>query len=366
MTRYSVRLAVTAGIAALVGFAAPELSLPIAAQAPEETAEKPPTIIERVLLKVNGEILTQTGLENKQIAEIRRLGLQPTNNADLARIISEVTPAVVAAEVDELLLVQRGREMGWRLSDAQFSDIVENLKSENDMEDDEALAAALMEAEGMSMEDLRVRMERQMLVSQVQQMEVLSKIKMTDTEAREYYDTHPEEFTEPARATIREILVGVPEDSSVVSAEEQAKTVAQTAAARIRGGEDFASVAAEVSDSPSKANGGLIGPLPVADYSDSLQVLISELSAGEVTDPIRTPLGFQIIMLEERIDAVVLPFERFSDRIKNNVFGERRNAELDSFLDVLRSEAVIEWKNEDLRLAYERHRQTQGAGASPF
>ena len=367
MTRYSVRLAVTAGIAALVWFAAPELSSRIAAQAPEETAEKPPLIIERVLLKVNGEILTQTGLENKQIQEIRRRGLQPTNNADLARIISEVTPAVVAAEVDELLLVQRGREMGWKISDAQFRDIVENLKTENDMEDDEALAEALMEAEGMSMEDLRGRMERQMLVSQVQQMEVLSKINMTDTEALEYYDTHPEEFTEPARATIREILVGVPEDSSgVVSAEEQAKTVAQTAAARIRGGEDFASVAAEVSDSPSKANGGLIGPLLVEDYSDSLQVLIRELSAGGVTDPIRTPLGFQIIMLEERIDAVVLPFERFSDSIKNNVFGERRNVELDAFLDELRSEAVIEWKNEALRLAYERHRQTQGAGASPF
>jgi len=367
MTRHSVRLVVTASIAALVCVAGPELSSRIAAQALEETAENPPMIIERILLKVNGEILTQTGLETKQIEEIRRLGLQPTNNAELARIVSEVTPAVISAEVDQLLQVQRGREMGWRISDAQFTEIVENLKAENDFEDDEALAAALMEAEGMSMEDLRLRMERQMLVSRVQQTEVLSKVNMTDTEAREYYDTHPEEFTEPALATIREILVGVPESSSgVVSAEEQAKTVAQTAAARIRGGEDFSAVAAEVSDSPSKANGGLIGPLLVADYSDSLQVLVRELSAGEVTDPIRTPLGFQIIMLEERIEAVVLPFDQFSETIKNNVFGERRNAELNTFLETLRSEAVIEWKNEDLRRAYERHQETKDAAARPF
>ena len=360
-------MVVTAGITSLVCLAAPGLSSRIAAQPLEEAAEKPPLIIERILLKVNGEILTQTGLESKHLAEIRRRGLQPANNAELAQIISDLTPAVVSAEVDELLLVQRGREMGWRISDAQFTEIVENLKVENGLEDDEALAAALMEAEGMSMEDLRVRMERQMLVSQVQQMEVLSKVNMTDTEAREYYDTHPEEFTDPARATIREILVGVPETSSgVVSAEEQAKTVAQTAAARVRSGEDFATVAAEVSDSPSKANGGLIGPLLIEDYTDSFQVLIRELSPGEVTDPVRTPLGFQIIMLEERIEAVVQPFDRFSQTIKNNVFGERRNAELNKFLELLRSEAVIEWKNEDLRLAYERHQKTKGTAARPF
>ena len=360
-------MVVTAGITSLVCVAAPGLSSRIAAQPLEEAAEKPPLIIERILLKVNGEILTQTGLESKQIAEIRRRGLQPANNAELAQIISDLTPAVVSAEVDELLLVQRGREMGWRISDAQFTEIVENLKDENGLEDDEGLAAALMEAEGMSMEDLRVRMERQMLVSQVQQMEVLSKVNMTDTEAREYYDTHPEEFTDPARATIREILVGVPESpSGVISAEEQAKTVAQTAAARVRSGEDFATVAAEVSDSPSKTNGGLIGPLLIEDYTGSFQVLIRELSPGEVTDPVRTPLGFQIIMLEERIEAVVQPFDRFSETIKNNVFGERHNAELNKFLELLRSEAVIEWKNEDLRLAYERHQKTKGAADRPF
>ncbi len=360
-------MVVTAGITSLVCLAAPGLSSRITAQPLEEAAEKPPLIIERILLKVNGEILTQTGLESKQIEEIRRRGLQPANNAELAQIISDLTPAVVSAEVDELLLVQRGREMGWRISDGQFTEIVENLKDENGLEDDEALAAALMEAEGLSMEDLRVRMERQMLVSQVQQMEVLSKVNMTDTEAREYYDTNPEEFTDPARATIREILVGVPESpSGVISAEEQAKTVAQTAAARVRSGEDFATVAAEVSDSPSKANGGLIGPLLIEDYTDSFQVLIRELSPGEVTDPVRTPLGFQIIMLEERIEAVVQPFDRFSETIKNNVFGERRNAELNKFLELLRSEAVIEWKNEDLRLAYERHQKAKGTAPSPF
>ena len=210
-------------------------------------------------------------------------------------------------------------------------------------------------------------MERQMLVSQVQQMEVLNKVNMTDVEAREYYDTHLEEFTAPAQATIREVLVAVPEGASGVNvfADEQAKTVAQTTAARVRDGEDFATVAAEVSDSPSKANGGMIGPLLVDDYSESIQDFIRDLEVGEVTDPIRTPQGYQVIMLVGRTAAIAQPFDQVRESIKENVFGDRRTEEFNTFLESLREEAIIEWKNDDLRLAYEQYQTTRGSRDRP-
>ena len=364
MARHSAGPVVRTGIASLICVVALGLASLVAAQGTDDNL----VIIEQILVNVNGQILTQTGLETLQIAELRRQGMQPTTNAELARMINEITPAVVASEVDELLLVQRGKEMGWRLSDEQFADIVENVKAENDLADDEALAEALMAAENLTIADLRKQMERQMLVSQVQQMEVLRKVNMTDTEAREYYDAHIDEFTDPARAAIRELLVAVPEGAGGINvfADEQAKTVAQTAAARVRDGEDFAAVAEEVSDSPSKANGGLIGPLLVDDYSDTIQNFIRESNVGDVSDPIRTPLGYQVVMLEERIDAVVKPFEQFAEGIKQNVFGERRTREFNAFLESLREEAIIVWKNEELRLAYERYRESGGAATAPF
>ena len=368
MTRHSVRRIVTLGVASLACVAAPGLTALFAAQGPADANEDNVTIIERILVKVNGEIITQTEFEARQVAEIRRQGLQPTSNAELARLVNEMTPGIIASAVDELLIVQRGKEMGWQLSDEQFADIVGNLKAENDLPDDEALAEAMMESEGMTMNDLRTMMERQMLVSQVQQIEVLNKVNMTDTEAREYYDTHLDEFTDPSRATIREILVAVPESASGVNvfADEQARTVAQTTAARVRDGEDFATLAAEISDSPSKANGGMIGPLLVGDYSESIQDFIRELDVGEVTDPIRTPQGYQVIMLVERTAALARPFDQVRESIKQNVFSDRRTAEFSAFLESLREEATVEWKNDDLRLAYERHRETERPLELPF
>ena len=334
---------------------------------PSEAPGSSLTIVERVLVKVNGQIITQTDLESRQINEIRARGIQPQNNTELATLIREITPGVISNAVDELLLVQRGRDLGYQLSDEQFEEIVTNLKAENQFETDEELEQALSESEGLSMADLRRVMEHQMLVSQIQQVDIISRVTITDVEAREYYDTHLEEFTEPGTATLREILIAVPEgaDGVSVTAADEALVVAQTTVARLRGGEDFTTVAEEVSDSASKSSGGLIGPLLISEYSEIIQGLIASLEVGDVTDPIRAPQGYQVVMLADRTDDLVYPFNEVRDDISNNVFNDRRLEEYADYLESLRAEAIIEWKNEELRQLYQAFRADPANAGSP-
>ena len=335
------------------------LGTPTAGRAqPAEGAATAPVIIERVLVKVNGQVITQTDLESRQISEIRTRGVQPQNNIELSNLIREITPSVIASAVDELLLVQRGRDLGYQLSDEQFDEIVGNLKAENQFESDEEFAEALRESEGLSVDDLRRLMERQMLVSQIQQVEILSRVTITDIEAREYYESNLEEFTEPGTATLREILISVPEgpDGVNVAAVDEARVVADTAVARLRGGEDFSTLADEISESPSKSNGGLIGPLLVSEYSETIQEVIASLEVGDVADPIRTPQGYQIVMLEARQADAVRAFDDVRDNISENVFNDRRLEEYSDYLESLRAEAIIEWKNDELRQLYETYR----------
>ena len=61
--------------------------------------------------------------------------------------------------VDELLLLQRGKELGYTMTDEQFKSIVENIKKENKLEDEAQFEAALKQ-EGMTMADLRKQLER--------------------------------------------------------------------------------------------------------------------------------------------------------------------------------------------------------------
>ena len=164
-------------------------------------------ILEQVLVKVNGDIITKTELEQRQIAALRQKNpnLRPTDDAALRKALSEVTPEVIVEAVDELLIMQRGKELGYTMSTDQFNGIVENIKKENKIESDEQLQAALKQ-EGMTMADLRRQLERTMLVQRVQQTEVMQKLQVTDTELKTYYDAHKDEFGTTPSVTLNSSL----------------------------------------------------------------------------------------------------------------------------------------------------------------
>lgn len=313
-------------------------------------------ILEQVLVKVNGEIITKTELEQRQIAALRQKNpnLRPDSDAALQTALTEVTPQVIVDAIDELLIVQRGKELGFTMSNEQFNSILENIKKENKIETDEALQAALKQ-EGMTMADLRKQLERTSLVQRVQQQEVMAKLQVTDTELKSYYEAHKDEFATVPQVTLREVTVNVPTTAQGinVAVDDAAKAKAGEVRAKIIAGEPFPRLAAEYSDSGSKANGGLVGPLAKTDLSEDLQKAIAGLTAGGVTPVLRTTRGYQVIRIEALQDTTTKSFEDAKSDIADKIANEKRKVEFDKFLDKLRADAIIDWKNDDLKKAYD-------------
>jgi peptidyl-prolyl cis-trans isomerase SurA len=329
-------------------------------------------IIEQILVKVNGEIFTKSDLEQRQVSALRQKGQQIDLKADsanqqLRKALDEITPQIMVDAVDEMLLVQRGKELGYKLSDEQFKGVLDNIKKENKLESEEQFQAAL-KAEGITMVDLRRNLERSMLVQRVQQNEVMGKIGVSEDEARKYYDSHLNEFTTPQSVTLREILVALPADNKGlnVAADEAAKTKAEAIRERATaGGESFEKLAADVSDAPSKANAGLIGPISMNDLSADLRKMIEALKAGDVTPVTRMARGYQLYKLEALTTAQTMPFEQARDQIGDRVFTDKRKAEYQKYLEKLRAQAIIEWKNPDVKKAFEAGLKAQATVPSP-
>src|SRR5437764_5077288 len=150
-------------------------------------------IIEQILVKVNGEIFTKTDLETRQIAALRQKNLQgDPSDAQLKKELNAVTPQIMVDAVSEMLLVQRAKELGYRMSDDQFKQAVDNIKKEYKLDTDEKFQAALKQ-ENMTMNDLRRQFERQILVQRVEQVEIFGKIAISEDEARKYYQEHAPE-----------------------------------------------------------------------------------------------------------------------------------------------------------------------------
>jgi len=328
-------------------------------------------IVEQVLVKVNGEIITKTEFEARQVAELRNrpeLAKASSANLELQRAIAEVTPDLILNAVDELLLVQRGRENGYSLGDQQFAQIVENIRKSNNLEDESRFQEALKQ-EGLTMVDLRRNLERQMLVSQVQRVEIMEKISISDEEAKAYYEQHRQEFTSPTEVTLREILLEVPttERGVNVAEDDAVRANAEELRKRLLAGEPFPRLAGEYSTASSKANGGLIGPIHSDELADSVQKLLASMDVGDITGVLRAQRGYQILKLESRTAARVKTFDEARGDIGNRIGDQKLRGEREKYLDRLRGQATITWRNAELEKAYETAlaRRRQAAQSKP-
>jgi peptidyl-prolyl cis-trans isomerase SurA len=323
-------------------------------------------ILEQILVKVNGDIITKTELEQRQIAALRQRdpNFRPGSDADLQKALVEVTPEVIVSAVDELLLIQRGRELGYALGNEQFRSIVDNIKKENKIETEEQFQAALKQ-EGLTLEDLRRQIERNMLASRVQQVEVMGKIAVSDDEVKQFYEANKDSFTTQPQVTLREILVAVPtsEKGVNVAEDDAAKAKAEDIRKRVDAGEPFARLASDLSDSGSKANGGLIGPISRSDLSPELQQEIANLKVGQMTRTIRTTRGYQIIKLESSSEVKTKTMDEARPEIADRVAAQKQRGQMVQYLQQLRTQAIIDWKNEEVKKAFEVGLKQQQAAA---
>ena len=323
---------------------------PVVVQPPAEGRTE---ILEQILVKVNGEIFTKTDLETRQVVVLRQRN-QQLPDAELKKAISEITPDLLVDAIDEMLMLQRGKELGYKVTDEQFKRVLDNIRKENKLENDAQFEAALKQ-EGLDVAGLRKNIERSMVMNQVQQVEVWSRITVTEDEATAYYNLHRNEFTTPAQYTLRELSVSVKTDGTTlnVAADEAAKAKVEAALARARKGESFQGLVAELSDSPSKESGGLVGPINESDLDPVIVKLLTGLKAGDVTEVFRTRGGWAILKVETAKAAEMETIEQARDKIADRVYKSRQRDEMLKYLQKLRAQAIIDWKNIEMKRIWE-------------
>jgi len=332
-------------------------------------------ILQKVIVKVNGEIFTQTELVFRQIQTIRDQNqsrqIKPEDlNTDpgLRAILTAITPGILVDAVDELIVVQHGKEQGYKFSEQQFSRSLEDLKQTNKLDDKTFLEA--LKQEGITLAELRVNLERAWFINTVRQREIMRNMTLTEEEARAYYKAHQDEFMKPSTVTLREILIAVPADAKAgvsfgTSPDDAAKQKIAAVRERALKGEDYTALVAEVSESGTKASGGLIGPVDVADLNPAVADLLDKMKPGDITEPIRTKAGYQIIKLESRSAAEAETLEKSREAIAQSILNSRVEVEQSKFLERLLLQAVIEWKDDDCKKMYETERAIRLKHSAP-
>lgn len=176
--------------------------------------------------------------------------------------------------------------------------------------DDEDIEAYYAANQDEFMAPERVRVEYLEL-----KMDQLSEASDYDEEdLRAYYDEHRGEYSTLEQRRASHILIAVDEESE--DAEKAARDKAQEVLQRVRGGEDFAAVAKEVSQDPGSAGqGGDLGFVEAGMMSPSFDDALFALGKDEISDLVRTDFGFHLIKVTEIQEGSNKGFDEVRDEV---------------------------------------------------
>ncbi|MEZ5416375.1 MAG: peptidylprolyl isomerase [Vicinamibacterales bacterium] len=101
------------------------------------------------------------------------------------------------------------------------------------------------------------------------------------------------------------------------------------------------------------------------DISPELQKELQPLKPGDITRVLRTPRGYQILKVESRIDGTLKTLDEAREQVSDAVFDSKRRAEFAKYLARLRTQAIIEWKNDEVKKAYDQGLKADSAAEKP-
>jgi peptidyl-prolyl cis-trans isomerase SurA len=223
----------------------------------------------------------------------------PADSAALAALRGEMLESLI----DRRLVIAKAKKDGIEVTatevedglDQWLSDLVRSSGSE-------ATFAAELAKQGLSLDDFKGRyrkeIEEQLYVSRFMRQE-LAAIEVSETDLRHFFDTKYDSIPRlPEVVGIAHIMI-TPKISEAKENEIHGRV--SSALGRIRAGEPFDKVARDVSDDQlTRAAGGDIGLVALADLQDEIAGVAAKLAPGQVSEPVRTPHGIEIVKLEER------------------------------------------------------------------
>jgi parvulin-like peptidyl-prolyl isomerase len=204
---------------------------------------------------------------------------------------------------------------------------------------------AAVEAQGGTFEDAKKDFGRNMGYMRLMEPQMGEKIRVSDEEAKQYYDSHLVNFAIPEQIRASHILITTrvkdpnadPNQVKAAAKEKAGKLLKQ-----IKEGGDFAAIAKANSDDPgSVAEGGDLGFFPRGKMVPPFDQAAFATKVGDISDLVETTYGYHIIKVTDHKDASTTPFEEIKAKIVDGLSGQKRQTIIRQYVQSLREKAKI-------------------------
>lgn len=293
-------------------------------------------LFDRVVAVVNQEVITWSELYKNMEADASPQ-LKEMKEQERLKVFRSNEPQFLESLINYRLQLQEARNTGVQAGEDEVKEAVESIKKKYAMSDKDFSES--LKKEGFTLEEYRMKLKEQILISKIVNQQVRNKILVTDAEVKKFLEQNRDSGNASGGYRISQIFFKKPKNPEERKALE---VKAESVAARVKGGEDFQSLAKQYSEEPMASKGGDLGFIKKEHLMKEFAAVITTMSTGDVSAPFWTERGLHIIRLDENIaarDAGEITSEARKEA-GNRLFMDKYNAWIKS----LREKAFIEIK----------------------
>jgi peptidyl-prolyl cis-trans isomerase SurA len=248
--------------------------------------------LDSIVAVVNEDVVVQSELNREINMAIPQLQQQGTPVPPPEQLRKQVLDRLIMKRIQQ----QRAKQLGIKVDEATLNAAIQAIASRNGLSVEDLKAS--LETGHVRFEDFREDTRQQILAARLQNQEVMSGIQITDQEVERFLQREKGKLIPREQVRLQHILVALPDEPTPAQI-SQAEAKAKQLVAKLRGGADFAAVAAASSEGRTALQGGDLGWFEMAAVPSLVSDRAQKMALGEITDPIRSPSGFNIIRLAE-------------------------------------------------------------------
>jgi parvulin-like peptidyl-prolyl isomerase len=293
--------------------------------------------INKFVAVVNDEVITQQDVD-QLLAVLYAQFSQQYRGDELLKKMEEVRKDILNQIIEDKLILSRAKELGIKVTESEINERLEYIKKGFPSEEE---FYKTLETQGITVANLKDRYRDQIMMKNLVDYEVKSRISVLPSEISEYYKKHRDEFRQGDKYKLKNILIKASDDVSL----ELAKVETDKIYTRLtEEGADFNELAKLYSQGPNAEQGGDMGYIEHGQMLEVLDKVIFGLKIGEISKPVKSELGYHIFKVEDIKYGKQLSLEEVQKDIQMLLFQNKFKVKIDEWLAELKKKAYISIK----------------------
>jgi len=294
----------------------------------------PGTEIDRIVAVVGDNIITLSELQTEMAPALAELN-QRLRGDELARAEDRLKKSTVNSLVDKYLQLQEAKVEGVETDEGEIDRAVADIMNRNNM-DKPAFEAALR-SEGYTLEDYRKSLGEQLAILKVVSRAVKSRVIIHEEEIAKEYGDNIAKYSTPESITVANILFPAKDGDM-----DTALKNAQAAKAEIQEGKPFEEMAAKCTGDPNAAKSCVLGTFGRGDLASDIEGKAFNMAAGEVSEPVRTDKGYELLKVTEHVQKSIKPLADVRTRIVDEITQKKSETLFANWIEELRKHTYVE------------------------